>query len=456
MTKKEQRILHGPLKGTLLLLAGPVIATGFFTLSYNLADSFFLGRIGTTEVAVGAVTAPLITLLVNFANGFATGGGILLGQKIGARKRDEAKKILVNTFLLVLLLGAVLGGAGILLLPAVLNWIGNGDAELFGMSYRYTLLIYSITPFTMLISAYAAIRQAQGMILRPSVLTLLSVLFKILLNALFLFVFPLGILGVALSTVIAKGLLSLYMLAEIFFNKESLDIRRRDIRPDPAAWKEIVQVGLPLSLAATVVSFGFTFMTKLASGFGKEFLVLYGISSRINNIIFMISGSLGIALSIFVSLNYGARNFDRIRKGRNFLMVLSILWSLVSIGATLLFGRFLVGFFTTHDETIRRCLPFAYVMSLANLFWAPYSVFSKFLEGCRLTKITMYLNIARFWLVRVPFAYLFALATPLREYGIPAATILSCAVCLAIAWAYYLHRGKKAIFSPLSAAPALS
>ena len=123
-------ILHGNLIRAILSLAIPVVINSFLQTMYNLTDTYWLGKIGTEQLAAINLVTPMQNIITNFGSGITVAGAVLIAQYIGAGEKEDARSMANQIFICAMGFAVVCAALCFLGTPAIVNWLGaDGDRK---------------------------------------------------------------------------------------------------------------------------------------------------------------------------------------------------------------------------------------------------------------------------------------------------------------------------------------
>ena len=364
---------RGPMWRCILAQALPLTVAQLVQLLYNVVDRIYIGHMdGTDGLALTGVglTFPVVTLIMAFTALFGVGGVPLFSIAQGAGENDRAKKILGNSFALLLLSAAVLMACGYLFCRPILFAFGASEA-----SYVYAreyLNIYLLgTFFSMLTTGLNGYISAQGFPKIGMYSTVIGAVTNILLDPVFIFAFDMGVAGAALATVISQGVSSVWVLRFLFSGRPPVSLGRDCIRIDRQTTGQIVKLG-----TANFIMQGTNFLVQVACNttlqrFGGDLFV--GVMTVTNSVreIFMlpVSGIVSGAQPV-VSFNYGARAYDRVRSGIRFNTWVGSVYTVAAWALVVLLPEFFFGIFNDDAAMIAAGVPMLKIYFFGFVFMA--------------------------------------------------------------------------------------
>lgn len=304
---------EGPLFGKILKFSVPVVLSGVLQLLYNASDMVVVGRYAP-EGSLGAVsaTSALINLIINVLIGLSVGTCVIVARYYG-EKNDEGISRAVHTSISVSLIGGVLVGIlGVLLARPMLTMMGT-PPEVIDRSVLYMQIYFCGMPFNALYNYGAAIMRAGGDTRRPMYYLASTGIVNVLLNLLFVIKFDMGVAGVALATIIAQALSAILVFFKLCRSEGADRIRIRKLRISGNELLHIMKVGLPAGIQGSVFSISNVLIQSSINSFGPTVMDANAAASNIDSFVYTAMNGVSQATLAFVSQNYGAAKFKRIK-----------------------------------------------------------------------------------------------------------------------------------------------
>ena len=164
-------ILHGNLIHAILSLAIPVVINSFLQTMYNLTDTYWLGKIGTEQLAAINLVTPMQNIITNFGSGITVAGAVLIAQYIGAGEKEDARSMANQIFICAMGFAVVCAALCFLGTPAIVNWLGADGGTAYYARVYLRVVIWDM-PFLYMVNIFSAVHQAQGDTVRPMLLNL--------------------------------------------------------------------------------------------------------------------------------------------------------------------------------------------------------------------------------------------------------------------------------------------
>lgn len=438
-TEKRKLILKGDMVKVILTLSVPIMINNLIQTIYNLTDTFFVSRLGDTEVNAVGFVWPLIFFMMSIAIGLSIAGTALISQYTGANESEEAQTVAGQILSFAFIASIVLGISGALLTPFIVSIMG-AEGELFNYSVDFLRIILLGLPTMFVFNAFNAIKQGQGDTYTPMVLVGLSVALNIILDPIFIFVFDLGVSGAAIATVISRGALATYAVYILFTKDDGIRLNKSHLKIKKYWLKKIVSIGLPSSIGQSTASLGFAVLNIFVKSFGGATLTAFIIGNRINSLILMPAMGIGSALATVVGQNLGKDNISRARKAVKTSAALTTIFLVIGGSLVFIFATNIINLFTNSKEVINQATFYLRVISASLPLMGIFQVFNGTFQGSGHTIMAMLVMSSRLWVFRIPMIIVFKNYTNLAERSVWFAMILSNAFVCLIGFILYLSR----------------
>lgn len=406
MKEKRQMILNGPLTKVILMLSLPIMASNLIQTLYNLTDTYFVSKLGTTQMAAMQISFPLIFLMISVGSGLSIGGIALISQYVGADSRRDARKIAGQ-----LLTASVIGAVGVAILGATfadnILKLMNAEGDLLKYAATFLRIMFLGAPTIMITFAFNGIKQGEGDMITPMILSSLSVVLNIVLDPIFIFVLDLGIAGAAYATVLSRGIFNIIALYILFSKKHNtLKIKLKDLKIDMVYLSSIISVGLPAAIGQSTTALGFAVLNSFIISYGELIVTSFAIGNRINSVIFMPAMGIGGALSTIIGQNIGANQIKRANEA--FLKSAGLASAIMIVGAAIMypFAEFLVGIFTDDPYIIKESSQYLKLILISIPIFGIFNCLTGLFQGSGHTISAMFINMGRLWALRIPMILL--------------------------------------------------
>lgn len=394
-------ILRGNMIHAILSLAIPVVINSFLQTMYNLTDTYWLGKIGTAQLAAINLVTPVQNIIINFGSGITVAGSVLVTQYIGAGKKEDALKMANQIFAAAMLFSVVCATVCFLATPGIVTWLG-ADAETYGHSLIYLRIVIWDMPFLYMVNLFSAIHQAQGDTVRPMFLNLGGIVLNLFLDPLFIMGLKLGAGGAAAATLFAKmapALIAFFLLTR---PGKEIHIDRKHMRFEREKLKLILKIGLPSAIGGSTMQLGFLLMSRNVYAYGTQAMAAYGIGNKVNGLITLPSNGIGSATATIVGQNMGAQQQDRAEQGYKYSMRIAVVF--LFIGGMILsrkpISTAIVSIFSDDGEVIAMAADFLSIMAFWCFSNGVYNSTIGLFQGTGHTEVTMAVDASRLWVFR--------------------------------------------------------
>ena len=304
-----------PVTRLIRQLAIPASVGYFFNTMYNVVDTFFGGLISTQVLAALSLSLPVYFIIIAFGTGISTGTTALIGNALGAGKREEAKLLAIQGVAFSVLLSIVLTFVGIYSSPVLFSVLG-ASGEYLETCLKYMNTIFFGTLLFMLAFIFNAILNAQGDTVTFRNFLIAGFLMNILLDPWFIYgglgLPPFRVVGIALATVLIHGIGCIYLGIRVLKTGLISECTLWSIFPRGKPFMEIAKQGFPASINMMTLGIGVFVITYFISDFGKEAVAAYGVAMRVEQIVIIPAVGLNIATLAIIAQNSGAKFMDRI------------------------------------------------------------------------------------------------------------------------------------------------
>ena len=392
----------------IVLFTLPLLAGNFLQQFYNMVDSWVVGNyVSDAALAAVGVGFPVIFLFTSLFSGIAIGGTVVIAQAFGAGKPERVRSTidsLYTAFVRSILPITVVS----MLLVEPLMTVLRVDPAARGETRTYLLVVCAGLIGNIGYNLNAGILGGVGNSSTTLLFLAVSTILNIFLDLALVLAVPLGVLGVALGTVIAQLCSWLFGIWYINRRYPQLAIHPFNGIFDRKLFCEIIRIGLPSGIQMSLVALGAMFVLSKVNSFGKAFTAGFNVGNKLDTLAFLPTQSMAAAVISFVGQNLGAGREDRARQGVRISVTLAVVWTAFSSALVVWQCDPLSRIFSPDPEVIAasagylRCVMPPYVL-FSTLF-----VLNSAMRGAGDSVYPMVNVVASVILLRVPFLYLLA------------------------------------------------
>ena len=343
--QKFDRMTKTPIPRLIGELAVPTIISMLVTSFYNMADTFFVGKINTSATAAVGIVFPLMAMIQAF--GFFCGHG---SRQLGAHNFEDASKMSATGFVTAFVLGLGILVVGFLFTDPLLHIMGSTETILpYARSYMRIILIGA--PYMTASLVLNNQLRFQGSAFYSMIGITTGAVLNIGLDPLFIFVLDMGVAGAALATIISQ-FVSFCLLIAGTFRGGNLRLNLRDFSPSLKYYQNIVKGGAPSLFRQGLGSFATVCLNLMAGPYGDAAIAAMSIVTRISQFAASVVIGFGQGFQPVCGFNYGAKLFKRVQEGFWFCVKFCTSVLLVAAVCGWIFSPNLIGIFLKTDPLV--------------------------------------------------------------------------------------------------------
>ena len=339
-----------PVRGLILALCLPAVISNLVTTAYNLADTYFIGRLGTSQSGAIGIAYSVMTVFQAFGFFFGNGSGNSMSRELGKRNNERAARLLAVGFC-----GAVLGGLalailGLSTLPHLVVVLGSTPTiSPYAIAYLTPILIAA--PMVCGSFALNGLLRYQGLSLYGMIGLVSGALLNFIVAPLLIFVAGLGIAGAGIATAVCQTI-SFIILVTFAVRRGVVRLDLRNGKPDMLLVREIIGGGMPSLLRQGAGSLATTCVNLAANPFGDAVIAAMAIVMRIMLAINSIIIGLGQGFQPVCGYNYGAGLYRRVKEGYWFCVRVSTIALVIIAVAVAVLAPDIIGLFRSDPQVI--------------------------------------------------------------------------------------------------------
>lgn len=374
---RGQMMLEMPVSRVIPRLAVPTIISMLITSIYNMADTFFVGRISTSASGAVGIIFSAMSMIQALAFTFGMGSGANMSRALGAGNEKEARVFVAMGFFTAFGAGLVVCLVGNLFTGPLVRLLGATET-IAPHAQAYATYIFYAAPFMMSSLAMNNLLRFQGLALYGMIGMGTGGIINIALDPLFIFVLDLGTAGAAIATAISQFISFSLLLFMTNHKSDALSIRLSDFRPTAALYRRMLSNGLPSMGRQGIASIASVVLNRVAGSWGDAAIAAMSIVGRCT--MFMNSAVIGFGQGFqpVCAYCYGAGKYRRVREALNFCIRVSTIFLAAVAIVFFLSARPVVSFFRDDPQVIDigtvalRCqlitLPLWGLITMCNMF----------------------------------------------------------------------------------------
>ncbi len=393
----------------LIQLLWPLIVEQFLSVFIGMVDVLMVAAVGEATVSGVSLVDSINNLVIQVLLAMTAGGTVVCAQFVGGQDKKNAAKsgaqLLLLTVAIMLFIATIFfcGGTGILKLL-----FGQVEADVMSSAVKYMYFTVASFPFLAIYHSSASVFRAQGNSKVSMLVSLGMNLFNIAGNALCIFVLHMGVVGVALPTLVSRALGAIVIL--LLLQKKTNDLRISSIRyfkPMGLLMKRILAIGIPNGIESGLFNVGKILLQSLVSTLGTPSIAAYAVANSLVTYLYLPGNALGAAMTTIVGQCHGAGQPEEAKRYAKILVAINYAMAAV-IAAVLIIGRhFWVSCYSLTGESAYYAAGLVLAHSVAMILWPVGFLLPYYFRACGHARFTMYVAIFAMALFRVGGAYLF-------------------------------------------------
>lgn len=436
----------GSVRKKIILFALPYMLSCFMQTFYGMADLFVIGLYNgsatTTAVSVGSQVMHMLTVIIM---GIVMGATVKIGQTVGA-KDEKASKEAVGTATVFFAVFAIFSTISLLFFVNQITAVMLTPQEAVQETADYLKICFAGIPFITAYNVISGIFRGVGDSKRPMYFVAVACIVNVALDFVLVGGFGLGARGASLGTVCGQAVsvaVSLFMMRKLGLG---FRLTKKDFRIKGKTLRQILSVGIPISMQDGLIQVAFIVITVIANSRGLIFATSVGIVEKLISFMFLVPSAFLSAISAFTAQNMGAGKPDRAKTALRWGLMITVSWGMLCFVYNQFLPHTLVGMFSNVDEVVLAGSDYLKAYALDCVFASVHFCFSGYFCGNQKSLLSFIHNIASIVLVRVPGAYFASVLFPETLYPMglmaPLGSLLSALLCVGF-FVHYERRAKN-------------
>ncbi len=395
----------------------PAIIASVVTSLYNIVDSIFIGRgVGPMAIAGLAITFPLMNLVVAFCTLIAVGGATISSIFLGQKNINRATDVVNNVMVLCLIHSVIFGGLTLIFLDPILYFFGATE-ETIGYAREFMKVILYGTPISYVFIGLNNLMRATGYPKKAMVSALLSVGVNVILAPIFIFSLGWGIKGAAIATICGQFAAFIWVLWHFISKSSYIHFKLNNRWLTGSIIKRIYAIGMSPFLMNVCACIVVIFINKALLDYGGDAGNLtvgaYGIVNRTTMFFVMIVFGVTQGMQPILGYNYGAGQWERVKKTLRIGIILGVCITTVGWLVTELFPNTVSSLFTTDHTLIDIARRGFRIYFVCYPVVGCQIVIQNFFQSVGKPKLSIFLSLTRQLIFLIPFLIIIP-----RFYGV--------------------------------------
>jgi len=439
----SQIFTEGKILGPLLKFSLPVLFAMLLQAMYGAADLLIVGQFGAAaDVSAVSTGSQIMQTITSVITGLSMGTTILLGQKIGQKKPEEAGNV-IGAGVCIFAVLALFLTAAMTLFAGPFCAAMQAPAEAFDKTVDYVRICSAGAVFIVAYNVLGSIFRGMGDSKTPLLAVFIACICNILGDLLFVAVFHMAAAGAALATVLAQALSVVLCVLVVRRRGLPFPFSRKNLRFHRQVIFKTLKLGFPIALQDALVSISFLAIIAIVNSLGVIPSAGVGVAEKLCMFIMLVPSSFMQSLSAFVAQNIGANRNDRAVRAMVCGMLASLLIGVAMAFLAFFHGDFLSGLFARDPQVIAASADYLRAYAVDTLLVSFLFCFSGYFNGCGKTTFVMAQGIAGAFLVRIPVSFLMSRIQPVSLFLVGLATPCSTVVQILLCAGYFYLLGRK-------------
>lgn len=407
--KTGAKLIEGPVGKTLVRLTIPMIVGIMGMVAFNLVDTFFVGQLGTVQLAAISFTFPVVFVIGSIALGLGVGASSVISRAIGEGDRNKVQRFTTDALALSLVIVVSFAVVGLLTIDPLFRLMG-ATPEILPYIKHYMTIWYPGVAFVIIPMVGNSAIRATGDTKTPSMIMLTAVVVNLVLDPLLIFgigPFPRwGIRGAAVATVFARAATMALALWVLIKRDKMITFVPPRLKVGIESWKKILYIGLPAAGTNLIIPVSMGVITRLVSSYGPEAVAGLGVATRLEGFSLTVIMALSSVLAPFVGQNWGAKKIDRVRLAVRYSHRFALAWGGGMFIVFLLFARPVAGIFNENPVVISTIVSYVLMVSVTYGLLGVLMLSGSTFNALNKPMPSAVLSIVRMVILYIPLAYL--------------------------------------------------
>jgi len=425
----------GSIGKLLFSLAVPAITAQLVNMLYNIVDRIYIGHIpeiGTAALTGVGITFPIITLIMAFSSLISMGGAPRAAIALGEKDREKAEHILGNCFAALLIVSAVLTAVLLFFAEPILRAFGASDNTI-GYAMDYMRIYVCGTIFVQIALGMNMFITTQGFAKVSMLTVVIGAVLNIALDPLFIFAFGMGVKGAAFATIISQGVSAAWVLAFLLGKKTTIKIKKKYMPLKRGILLPVLALGVsPFIMQSTESLLSVVLNTSLLKYGGDVAVGAYTVLASIVQIVNLPMHGLTQGAQPITSFNYGAKNYDRVKKSIRLLLICTMTYGIVFWALLMLVPQIFVGVFSSDPNLMETAVWATRIFLFGCFAFGAQTGFQQSFLALGQSKVSLLLALLRKIVLLIPLIYILPLFFENKLFGVfvaePIADILAATV----------------------------
>lgn len=405
----ESPLLTQPVRPALIKMATPAAFGMLMTFMFQLVDTYFVGQLGTAELAAMSYSYPIYILVVSFFMGTAAGVSSTIGRALGQGDKQKAQRLTGIAIFVFMLITGVIGWLGVAFVAPVFTLLGANEETLPLVTQYMVPLYFGMFLFVGGLIANSAL-MAKGIMVKSTIVMGIGGIVNVVFDYLLIFgvgPFPaLALEGAAIATLLSW--FTIFVLMFILLVKEQLVSFSffAHAKQSIQYFSEIMTISTPAIAAQILNPIAIAVITRTVAGYGEPSVAAFGIATRVESLILVGVLSLSVILTPFAAQNYGANALKRLEQVVAHSGRMTVYWGLLFFILIVTLSEFVLGVFTTDTAIIHSGQGYFYIVGASFPAFGLTLITTSFFNGVQQPGLSLKITLIKSLVLTIPLAIL--------------------------------------------------
>ena len=383
----------------------PMIIGNIAQQLYNTVDSIVVGKfVGDNALAAVGSASPILNLLLVLFIGISVGTSVMVSQYFGARDREQLSGTIGCCITLTVIASLFVMTVGTAAVRPLLELLGTPDSIIDWCQSYLTVTFVGIAGLAYY-NILGGVLRGLGDSISALLYLLIATVINIVLDVWFVAGLGLGVMGVALATIIAQAISAILCIRKLARMTALFDLKLKYMKLEGGHALTMIRLGLPSGLTQAIFSMAMIIVQSLTNSFGEMLIAANVIIMRVDGFAMMPNFSFGTTMTTYAGQNVGAKQYERVEQGakQGTLMAMGVSATITLL--ILIFGKYLMGVFTSTEELVQLSVHMMRILAVGYIAMAVTQSLSGVMRGAGDTMTPMWISVFTTVIVRVPVAY---------------------------------------------------
>ena len=434
---------EGKILSPLLKFMIPILMALFLQTMYGAVDLLIVGQFGNAaDVSSVATGSQIMQTITSMITGLTMGITILIGQKLGEGKKEEAGNVVGSGISIFLVLAIILTVLTVIFSSSIANLM-NVPQEAFDSTLSYLRICALGSVFIVSYNVIGGVFRGLGDSKTPLITVAIACAVNIIGDLILVGMLDMASTGAALATIMAQAISVILSLILIKRRGLPFEFSLKSIKFHKNLTTQIIKFGAPIALQDILVSLSFLVIVMIGNSMGVVASAGMGVAQKLVGFIMLIPLSFSQAVSAFVAQNYGAKKYDRAKKVLLYSVLVSLCCGAVMFYITFFHGNLLTQIFTKDEDVILASWDYLKSYGIDCLFTAIMFCMVGYFNGCGKTTFVMVQGIVGAFCVRIPVSFIMSQLQPVSLFKVGIATPASTLVQIILCVTFFIYLSKK-------------